>query len=193
MSALSPPARLSPLAIRGGALLLAAAVLLCVLAALPYFWQARLAEDVAAQKAELALVKAKVLKHARTRGPVLTEADEPQRLFLPGETAGTMLAAFQGLVSDAAVRSGMSVLRMQPLPADEVQGLSPYRLAVDVSGSLDQLGAFLADVESMAPMITVTGFEITPRGEGGPEAQPYRSEDLAASLRLEAYGWRATP
>ena len=131
---------LSPLA-RKGALIAAAglAVLLGVVA-LPYVWRAQIADEVMAQKAELALVSARVGRaHDRPR---LTEADEPGRMLLPGSTAGTTLAAFQSLVNEAAGRSGMSVLRMQPLPTDEVKGLSPFRLAVDMSGSLEQLRGF---------------------------------------------------
>jgi len=114
-------------------------------------------------------------------------------MFLPGTTAGTTLAAFQSLVNAAATRTGISVLRTQPLPTDEVQGLSPYHLAVDAAGSLEQLRAFLATLESDLPVIIVTGFEIEPRSSEGPEAQPYPSEDLAVSLRLEAYAWRGQP
>ena len=98
-----------------------------------------------------------------TGNPRLTEADKPERMFLPGTTAGTTLAAFQSIVNEAATRTGMSVLRTQPLPTDEAEGLSPYRLAVDATGSLEQLRAFLTALESSLPVIIVTGFEIQPR------------------------------
>lgn len=183
---LSPEARKGLLVAIGGlALLLAAAVL-------PYVWHAGLQEGVALQKAELELVEARASR-AGDRNPRLTEADKPERMFLPGTTAGTTLAAFQSLVNEAATRTGISVLRIQPLPADEVQGLSPHRLAVDAAGSLEQLRAFLAALESGLPIVIVTGFEIEPRSSEGPAAQPYPSEDLAMSLRLEAYAWRGQP
>lgn len=167
-------------------------VLLLAAAVLPYVWQAGLADGVAAQKAELALVEARA-NRADDRNPRLTEADKPEGMFLPGATAGTTLAAFQSLVNEAATRTGMSVMRTQPLPTDETEGLSPYRLAVDATGSLEQLRAFLTALESTLPVIIVTGFEIEPQSSDGPQAQPYPSEDLAVSLRLEAYAWRGQP
>lgn len=183
---LSPEARKGVLVAAGGLVLMIAAVVL------PYLWQAQLAQQVAAQKAELELVEARAAR-ANDRNPRLTESDKPERMFLPGTTAGTTLAAFQSIVGEAAARTGMSVLRTQPLPTDQIEGLSPYRLAVDATGSLEQLRAFLVTLESTLPIIIVTGFEIQPRSSEGPAAQPYPSEDLAVSLKLEAYAWTGKP
>lgn len=186
-------AALSPIALKGGLIVLAAALLLCVLAVLPYVWHGHLLGQAAVQTAELDLLKAKVQARASARGPVLTEADQLENMFLPGSTAGTTLAAFQSIVNEAAGASGISVLRMQPLPAEEAKGLSPYRLAVDATGSLEQVQSFLAGVESMLPMVIVTGLEIRPGSTDGAEVESYPSENLAVSLRLEAYSWRAVP
>lgn len=183
---------LSPLARKGLLVAVAGLAGLLALAVLPYLWLGQLREEAAAQKAELALVEARAGR-ANDSNPRLSEADKPERMFLPGTTAGTTLAAFQSIVNEAATRNGMSVLRMQPLPTDEVEGLSPYRLAVDASGSLEQLRAFLTAIESSLPVIIVTGFEIQPRSSEGPAAQPFPSEDLAVTLKLEAYAWRGTP
>jgi Tfp pilus assembly protein PilO len=114
-------------------------------------------------------------------------------MFLPGTTPGTTLAAFQSIVSGAAAESGLSIQRMQPLPTDEVQGLAPYLLAVDAAGSLQQVQAFLVEVEAVLPIVIVTGFDIQPRSAEASSDQFYPSEDLALSLRLEAYAWRASP
>jgi type II secretory pathway component PulM len=184
---------LSPRATKGASIVLACALLLLLLAVLPYVWHASLRQQAAAQTSELDLVRAKVLARESARGPVLTGQDPLPTMFLPGTTAGTTLAAFQTLVSESATASGISVLRMQPLPTDEVQGLSPYRLAVDAAGSLEQLQAFLLDIEAMLPVVIVSGFEIVPRSADGGEPQPYPSEDLAITLRLEAYAWRGAP
>ncbi len=191
MSASFPAVKLSPVALKGGLIVLAAASVLCVLAVLPYVWHGHLRDEAAVQKAELDLLKAKVLARASARGPVLTEADQLENMFLPGSTAGTTLAAFQSIVNEAAGASGISVLRMQPLPTDEAKGLSPYRLAVDAAGSLEQLQSFLVDVEEMLPIVIVTGFDIEPGSADG--SGPYPSEDLAVSLKLEAYAWRGVP
>ena len=188
---LSLPIRsLSPRAMKGAAILLAGAILLLLLAVLPFLWHASMREQAVAQAAERDRVKARVLARADARGRMLTEGDQPQTMFLPGTTAGTTLAAFQTIVSDAAVASGISVLRMQPLPGGEGEGLSAYRLAVDAAGSMEQLQRFLAGIESSLPVVTVAGFGIVPRAAAGSERQPFASDDLAISLTLEAYAWR---
>ena len=185
--------KLSPLARRGGWIVLASALLLLLLAIMPYVWHASLRQQAAVQDAELELIKVRVAARQSARGPVLTEQDQVQGMFLSGSTAGTTLAEFQTLVSEVAAASGISVLRMQPLPTDETEGLSRYLLAVDATGSLEQLRAFLLEVEVMLPVLIVSGFEIVPRSAGGAEAQPYPSEDLAITLKLEAYAWRGAP
>jgi hypothetical protein len=191
---LSLPIRsLSPRAMKGAAILLAGAILLLLLAVLPFLWHASMREQAVAQAAERDRVKARVLARADARGRMLTEGDQPQTMFLPGTTAGTTLAAFQTMVSDVAVASGISVLRMQPLPGGEGEGLSAYRLAVDAAGSMEQLQRFLAGIESALPVVTVAGFGIVPRAAAGPERQPFASDDLAISLTLEAYAWRGAP
>ena len=191
---LSLPIRsLSPRAMKGAAILLAGAILLLLLAVLPFLWYSSMREQAVAQAAERDRVKARVLARADARGRMLTEGDQPQTMFLPGTTAGTTLAAFQTMVSDAAGASGISVLRMQPLPGGEGEGLSAYRLAVDAAGSMEQLQRFLAGIESSLPVVTVAGFGIVPRAAAGPERQPFASDDLAISLTLEAYAWRGAP
>ena len=181
-------ATLSPRARKGAVIAAAGIMLLLGIALLPFLWYGQVREELAAQKVELALVMART---ERSAGPAarITEADQPERMFLPGTTAGTTLASFQSLVNGAAARSGMSILRMQPLPSDEAAGAFPYRLAVDMAGGLLQLRTFLADIETGLPLMIVTSLEIVPRSA----EDPYRSDDMAISLRLEAFGWRDSP
>jgi hypothetical protein len=185
--------KLSARARKGALILLASAILLVALAVVPFFWNASLRERAAAQEADLALVKARVLARQGARGPVLTEQDEVQSMFLSGATAGSTLAEFQTIVGEAATASGISVLRMQPLPTEEAAGLSPYRLAVDAEGGLEQLQSLLLDIEALLPVVIVSGLDVVPRSAGGSEPQPYPSEELAITLRLEAYAWRGAP
>lgn len=181
----------SPQAAKGGAIVSAAALLLLVFAALPYMWNAGISAELDVKQAELDLLKAKLAAREGRGGPALTAADGIGRMFLPGTTDGTTLAAFQALVNEQAAATGLSVLRMQPLEAEADGGISPYRLAVDAAGSLEQLKTFLIGIEAMLPVVMVTGFEIQPRSSEGGEAQPYPSDDLTVSLRLEAYAWKA--
>ena len=82
---------------------------------------------------------------------------------------------------------------MTPLPGEAAKGLTPYRLAVDATGGIEQLRGFLADIESGLPLVAVTGFDIKPQTAASPGEQSYPSEALALSLRLEAYGWASAP
>ena len=176
----------------GGMIALAAALCLLVFALLPFFWQASLRDEAAALQSELDLLKAKLAQRGGQGGPVLTGAQPLESMFLPGNTEGTILASFQDLVGTTASVSGLAVLRMQPLPVEESGGVASYRLSVDVAGNLEQLRAFLVDIEAILPVVIVSGFDIGPQSDGE-DGQAYPSEDLAASLRLEAYAWKGTP
>lgn len=180
---------LSPLARKGGLYVLAGFAIAILLAAMPFLWLGGLNEQAAADKTQYDLIAARAARLSENGRVRLTEADQPGRLFIPGETAGTTLAAFQSLVDEAAGKSGLTVTRMTPLPTEAQNGVAPYRLAVDATGSIEQLRGFLADIESGLPLVTVTGFEIKPQTAATPGEQPYPSEQLALSLRLEAYGW----
>ena len=192
MSASSKSTRLSPVAQKGALIVLVGSLVLLCLALLPYLWLGQFRAEAQGQRDAYELIAGRAAS-AASRSPRLTMADKPENMFLPGTTEGTTLAAFQGLVGEVAARSNMSVLRMQPLPADETEGLTPYRLAVDLSGTLEQLRTMLADVESSLPIIIVTGFEIRPRAAGGAEADPFPSEDLMVSLRLESFAVTEAP
>lgn len=184
---------LSPLARKGAFIAGGAFAGLLVAAVLPYAWYAGSAADLEGARASYELLQARAERLASGAAPRITEADHPEDMFLPGTTDGTTIAAFQSLVTERAGQSGLSVLRMQPLPSEPVKGLSPVRLAVDASGSLEQLRAFLADLEAGLPVVIVSGFDIVPAGAQGAEADPYPSENLAVTLRLEANVWRPTP
>lgn len=182
--------KLSPQARRGGLILLAAFVLLAIAALLPYVWLAEVRSEIAHQKAEHELVIARIGRASGRLEPRIMEKDRPERMFLAGATEGTALAAFQSHVADAANRSGLSILRLQPLPAADSKGLVPVRLSVDCAGSLQQLQAFLVGIEAALPLVVVTGLDVEPSTKGA-DVGPHPSENLAVSLRLEAYSWRA--
>lgn len=180
---------LSPLARKGGLFVLGGIAVVVLLALAPFLWLDSLDEQVAADKTQYDLISARVARLADGHRVRLTEADQPARLFIAGETAGTTLASFQSIVNAVAVKSGLSVTRMQPLPTEAAKGISPYRLSVDATGGIEQLRSFLADVESGLPLIVVTGFEIKPQTAAVAGEQTFPAENLALSLRLEAYGW----
>jgi hypothetical protein len=171
MGKLSPEAR-KGLAILAGAGLLAAAIVTGLAA-----WHGSLGDRIAQQQAERDLLSARVAKKAREGAGRLTAADSPERLFLAGATPGLTMAGFQELVGKAAEASGLSVVRIQPFETSDAEA---------------KLQAFLISIESMLPLIFVTGLEIRPQ-MAADAGDPYPSEALRASFRVEAHGWRDQP
>jgi hypothetical protein len=177
------------LVILAGTALIAAAVLMGLVT-----WRNSLGEQIAQQQAERDLLSARVAKKIREGAGRLTAANSPERLFLTGATPGLTMAGFQELVGGAATNSGLSVVRIQPFEAedDAAKSETTYRLGIDAEGSLDQLQAFLISIEAMLPLIFVTGLEIRPQAAAD-AADPYPSEALRASFRVEAHGWKDQP
>lgn len=177
---------------KGMAVLAVAAFAVAVLGYLILAWQAQEAERLRQAESEHEMVVARSAKAVRDGATRLTAADNVAPMFLDGATPGLAFAKFQSIAGDAAAAAGLEVKRMQPVDTGDGEGAMPYRLSLDVEGSIEQLRDFLADVESRLPIMFVTGLEIQPTaGEG--EADPYPSEALRMTLRIEAYGWRAQP
>ena len=192
MSLLRSAKDLSPDARRGIAVLGVAALAFLALMYLLLTWHAAAAERLRQAEAENALVAARTAKAVRDGATRLTTADNVTPMFLEGATPGLAFAKFQSIAGDAATAAGLAVKRMQPVDTGDGEGATPYRLSVDVEGSIEQLRDFLSDVESRVPVMLVTGLEIQPTaGEG--EADQYPSESLRTTVRIEAYGWRAQP
>lgn len=176
------------IAILAGAALLAAAGVMAVTA-----WHANLVQRIAGQQAERDLLEARAARKARDGAGRLTAADTPERLFLAGATPGLTMAGFQDLVGRAAAESGLTVIRIQPFEASAgTDNGTSYRLGIDAEGSLEQLVAFLAAAEGMLPLVFVTALDLQPQAAAD-AGDPYPSEALRASLRLEAHGWSASP
>ena len=192
MKLISAAGRYSGEARKGLAILALGAVALAGLAYVVVAWHGAEAERLAQAEAEHQLVKARAAKAASGGATRLTEADGVAPMFLAGDTPGLAFASFQSIADQAATAAGLAVKRMQPVDTGDGDGAAPYRLNIDVEGSVEQLRDFLADVESGLPVMFVTGLEIQPAaGEG--EGDQYPSESLRATVRIEAYAWRAQP
>ena len=182
----------SPEARKGMLILAVAALAAIAVANLVVTWHSAAVERLQQAEAEHEMVAARAAKAQRDGVTRLTEADNVAPMFLDGATPGLAFAKFQSIASDAATTAGLAVKRMQPVDAGDGEAAVPYRLNIDVEGSIEQLRDFLADVEAGLPVMFVTGLEIQPAaGEG--EADQYPSEALRATVRIEAYGWRAAP
>lgn len=183
---------LSAEARRGLAVLGVAALALLAVFYVILGWYGVEADRLRQAEAEHQLVAARAAKAAREGVARLTEADNVAPMFLEGATPGLAFAKFQSAVGEAATVAGLAVKRMQPVDAGDAEGGLPYRLSVDVEGSIEQLRDFLADVESGLPVMFVTGLEIQPSAAAG-EGDQYPSEALRMTVRIEAYGWRSQP
>lgn len=178
---------------RKGMVILALAALLAIgLLYLLVAWHSSAADSLAQAQAEHELVAARAAKAQREGATRLTAADNVAAMFLEGNTPGLAFATFQSLVGDAAVRAGLAVKRMQPVDTGDAEATAPYRLSMDAEGGIEQLRAFLADVEASLPVMFVTGVEVQPVVAQG-EGDGYPSEALRMTFRIEAYGWRTQP
>ncbi|WP_421693556.1 type II secretion system protein GspM [Aestuariivirga sp.] len=181
---------LSPEARRGLAVLATGGLIFLFFAMVLFLWGNSMQEEVQRLRAERDMVAARAAKSSGKSATRLGTSDDVEGMFLQGETPGLALAAFQSVVSEAASASGLSVKRMQPLDSGDAEAGAPYRLGVDADGSLEQLRIFLAKIESMLPVMFVTGLEIRPSSSEGTQ-DPFPSEALKISVRIDAYGWRS--
>lgn len=199
MKLMSAASHYSSEARKGIAILVLGALAVIGLIYLVFAWHDAAAERLRQAEAEHEMVSARAAKAAREGATRLTEADSVAPMFLEGDTPGLAFARFQSLADKAATDAGLAVKRMQPVDTGDGEAGTPYRLNVDVEGSIEQLRDFLANIESSLPVMFVTGLEIQPAGaaeatgEGEQPGNQYPSEALRTTVRIEAYGWRAQP
>ncbi|MCA3554456.1 type II secretion system protein GspM [Aestuariivirga sp.] len=177
---------------KGVAVLAVAALAAAVAAYLLLEWHAQAAGRLVQAQSGYDLVAARTAKAAREGATRLTAADDVAPMFLEGATPGLAFARFQSVAGDAATAAGLAVKRMQPVDPGDGEGSVPYRLSMDAEGSIGQLRDFLTGVESRLPVMFVTGLEIQPAAAAG-EGDPYPSESLRMTVRIEAFGWRTQP
>lgn len=196
---MSRPPRLSRRALWGIVFLMLGFAALAAAAWGPFLYRAALAPQLDDAGQMLALLEAKIkAAGAKEKPPLVSAADAP-RAFVEGRTAGLATAAVQRIAVDVATASGLTVEKVQPLPAEQKDAIATLRLQVDMSGSLDAFRAFLIGLEGGAPLLFVKEAHfaapaITPSqdGENGAsEGQP--SDNLQASVTIEGYGWWGEP
>ena len=192
MSAIRGNRGLSAEASKGAVILAAAALAVCAAAYGLFAWQEDASSRLAQAQADHDMVAARAAKALREGAMRLSAADQVERMFLEGDTPGLAVASFQKLAGDAAAKSGLSVLRTTPVDADATGADTPYRLNIDAQGSLEQLKAFLAEVERGLPVMLVTRLEVQPAAAEG-TSEPYPSESLRMTVGIDAYGRGAAP
>ena len=199
MKLMSAASRYSSEARKGLAVLVLGALAVAGLIYVVFAWHSAAADRLRQAEAEHEMVAARAAKAASEGATRLTEADSVTPMFLEGDTPGLAFARFQSIADKAATDAGLAVKRMQPVDTGDGEASAPYRLNVDVEGSIEQLRDFLASIESGLPVMFVTGLEVQPAaaaetpGEGEQPGAQYPSESLRTTVRIEAYGWKAQP
>jgi hypothetical protein len=162
------------------------------LAAAPFLYRQSLAPGLDDARQMLALLEAKLqAAGGKVKPPLVAAADAP-KAFVEGATAGLATAALQRQVVDLATAAGLRVEKVQPLPAEDHQGLATLRLQIDTAGSLEALRGFLLTLEAGTPLLFVKEAHIaTPvAAEGQAEDAGQRPADnLTAGLTIEGFGW----
>jgi type II secretory pathway component PulM len=163
------------------------------LAALPFLWQQSLQPELEEGRRMLALVEQKIKEAEKNKKPsAVTEANAPEA-FVEGATAGLATASLQRAMLDKAGEAGMRVLKVQPLPAEAVNGLARLRLDMEISGSLESLRSYLLAVEAGAPLVFVREIHVATPTEAEEGDSQYPSENLTVNLQVEAFSWWGTP
>lgn len=183
---------LSAEAAKGAAILAAAFIMVTGAAYLVFAWHGDVQERLQQATEQHDLVAARAARVAREGAKRLVAEDGVDAMFLQGATPGLAVAAFQRLAGDAALASGLSVLRMTPVDVSTAEQASPYRLSIDAEGSLEQLRSFLITLESGLPVMFVTRLDVQPAAAEG-TADEFPSEALRISLAVDAFGWRDAP
>lgn len=174
---------------KGMAFLAAAGLAVLLVAYMILSWRSSAAERLDKASAEYELVTTRAARAQKQGATRLTAADGVAPMFLEGMTPGVNAAKFQELAGQQATAAGLSVKRMQLVETGDDKAGTPYRISLDIEGSLEQLLAFMTGIESSLPVMFVTGVEMQPAAAEG-TGDGYPSEALLATLHIDAYGWR---
>jgi hypothetical protein len=173
----------------GFALLVCGVLAMAGIAALPYAWAAAQEDALAEKRLELRFMEAK-LKNAKS-GPKqqLSMSDEIGTLFVSGSTPGLAIAQMQGVASQLATQSGMTVERLQPLQTDREGQLAVLRIEAEVTGSLEGLRGYLAALDTAVPFFFINRMKVEAPEATALEGGALPSDQLTVTLQLESFGW----
>ena len=146
------------LALLGGVLLTCAAV-----AIVPQIWSYQLTRQIDEQTATASRLEAQALKlsTSKQRLAALSDPTIARSMLLAGSTAGLNGADLQKRITGIAKRAGIrpqSLRVADPQPWQE--GLRNISLEIGMRATLDQVQAFLYDVETERPLMFVDAMTI---------------------------------
>ena len=163
---------------------------MAAVAALPFIWNAGQQDALAEKQLERRFMEAKLQSAAKGPRNRLTASDDVGPIFVSGSTPGLAVAQMQGVASQLASDSGMTVERLQPLQSDQEGQLALLRMEAEVTGSIVGLRQYLAALESSVPYVFVNRVRIDAPDNAGDGALP--SDKLTVTLQLESFGWWET-
>ena len=181
---------LSSRGVWGLTILIGAAVIMAVIAALPFYWHGANSAALAEAQTELRFIEAKLKSANGNRRAGLTIADNIDQLFIQATTSGLGQASLQQILGRIAEENHMVIERAQPLDIEQRGNLAVLRLEIESSGSIEGLRGYLHAIETGQPLIFVNRAKISAAESGG--GNP--SDRLTVALQVEAYSWwDATP
>jgi hypothetical protein len=166
-----------------------AAIVMLLVASLPYYWLSAIGGDMDQAQTELRFIEARINAAKGDSRPQLAAGDDIAPLFLTGGTSGLLLADLQTHITSLAVASHMTVIRSQPLQTDRQEDLAVLRVEVEASGNIENLRDFLAALETGEPLAFVNQVQIITQPASQAAEGTLPSENLTAVLQIEAYGW----
>jgi hypothetical protein len=118
---------------------------------------------------------------AQTLGPVVALAPR----LVDGQTAADAQASLSGLVSLAAGRHALRILRLDPLPDSTADGVFNHvAVHVEMEGDITGLTRFLGYVERGDPLLTVPALSVQAPDPNGPANSPERLKVEATIVGL---------
>ena len=173
----------------GAALIAGGLCLLAMLAATPFVWRHVMQSQLDEGRQLLTLIESRLDAAGKGRKATVLAAADAALAYVPGATAGLATANLQKLLVDLATASGQRVERVQPLPAEEKNGLAQLRLEIATTGNVESLRSYLLAIETGTPLLFIREAHLsTPTAVSGDTGQ-LPSDNLAVSLQVEAYGW----
>ena len=173
-------------------LMLAGLVFLAAAAAAPFMWRQSMQASLEDEARLMQLIESKLKAADSARKPSTVTAENADRAFVAGATAGLATANLQRIMSDLAASNGMQVEKVQPLPAEEKNGLAALRLEIETTGTIESLRGFLHAIETGTPLIFVKEAHVASDNNASKDMAQLPAEKLTVSLQVESYSWWGT-
>jgi Type II secretion system (T2SS), protein M subtype b len=146
-----------------------------------------LRDKTVAQQATLARVEDVIVRGAAVRDSLAQTFHDIVALapdLVDGDTPADAQAGLSAVLSLAASRHALKVVRVDPLPDSAAGVFHHVALHAELEGDIDGVTGLLASLESGGPLVTVSSLSI---GTSDPAPHPRTSEALHVTLDVGGY------